>query len=259
MPFRIFMVVDRWFGRLLRLLEATHQGFWLGVLDRPQLHHLAKSQYLAWEQYRQRDYNLSGFWEWEKNIIDQYFSDCRSILLGAAGGGREVVALSRRNIQVDAFDPSPALVKSCQNLLAGEGICARVILAPPDEVPPELGIYDGLIVGWGGYIHVAGRENRIRFLKQFHSHASPGSPLLLSFLWRNEESKHFFWIYKIAQICRRLLLIGEPVELGDTLYGTFDHYFTREEIEQELTAAGFKLEYYTDRPYGHAVAKVVES
>ena len=43
------------------------------------------------------------------------------------------------------------------------------------------------------------------------------------------------------------------VELGDTVSGSFDHHFSREEIEAELKAAGFRTVHTADTPYGHAV------
>ena len=253
----LFYVVDRWVARLLKALQAIHQGFWLGLLDREALHRLAEIQYLAWEQYQSQDYNLSGLWWWEEAALDRYFSECRSVLLGAAGGGREIVGLSRRGIQVDAFEPCPGLVESCQEFLTSEGIAARAILSPPDRVPDQFGTYDGLIMGWGGYMHIAGRQTRIQFLKQFRRHVRAGGPILLSFFTRGGESQQLSWIFKIAQFIRPLFRNDEAVELGDTLFGTFDHYFTQEEIKRELEASGFQLEYYSEKPYGHAVGRAV--
>lgn len=255
----IFCVIDCWVGRLLKALQTIHQGFWLGLMDRKALHHLAKLQYAVWTKYQDHDYNLSGLLSWEEAALDRYFSECRSVLLGAAGGGREIIALSQRGIQVDAFECNNILVESCRRLLAAEGISAKVIVSLPDQVPEDFGTYDGLIIGWGGYIHIAGRETRVRFLKQLHHHVFTSGPILLSFFTRNPESRQLRWIFTIARIIRYLRRARERVEPGDNLSGTFDHHFTREEIQSELEDAGFHLVYYSETPYGHAVGRVIAS
>ena len=65
------------------------------------------------------------------------------------------------------------------------------------------------------------------------------------------------WIFKIASVLRRVRRSNEPVEIGDTLDGTFDHYFTEEEIKAELEAAGFEMIHYAADPFGHAVGRAV--
>lgn len=254
---KAYCTVDRWMTHALHLVSVLHQGVWLGLLDRHGFHHIAEQQYLNWTRYRDPDYNRSGLWWWEEAMLERFFGSCQSILVGAAGGGREVLALTRRGIQVDAFECAPGLIEYCRELLAAERIVTRVAVAFPDQVPEELGLYEGLLMGWGGYMHIAGQETRIQFLQQCRRHLRPGGPILLSFFVRGTEAKRFRWIYHIAQTIRRLHKPGELVELGDTLSGTFDHYFTKEEIQRELVAAGFTLEYYADTPYGHAVGRAI--
>lgn len=252
--------MDRWVNRLVNGLQAIHQGFWLGVLDREALHRVVERQYWAWEKYQAPDYNTSGLRPWEEIVLDRFFSKCRSVLVGGAGGGREIIALSRRGVQVDAFECCQHLVESSRRLLACQGIAVRIIDSLPDQVPEEFGTYDGLIMGWGGYMHIAGSETRVRFLKQFRCHVKPGGPILLSFFRRGGKSSQLHWTFTIARIIRRVCGNREPVELGDTLSGTFDHYFSKEEIQQELQDAGFQLEYYYEEPpYGHAVGRAIES
>lgn len=251
----IFGVVDHWMELLLTALRATHQGLWLGILDREALHRVAEKHYLSLPMYRSLDFNLSGLFLWEEAVVDRFFTECHSVLLGAAGGGREIIALARRGIQVHAFECLPELVESCRRLMASEGITTKVIVSPPDEVPQEFGIYDGLIMGWAGYMHIAGRETRVRYLQQFRRHVRPGGPILLSFFPRRREAAQFRMTFAMARFIRRLRKSEEPVELGDTLLGVFDHCFTREEIRGELEDSGFQLEYYSEEPYGHAVGR----
>jgi SAM-dependent methyltransferase len=213
----IFLVVDRRVKQLLRGIAAIPQGLWLGLLDRASLHCVTEATYCSMASYQRQSYNLSGLTNWESAVVERFFGDCRCILVGGAGGGREIIALSQRNFQVAAFDPSPVLVQSCIELLAEQRIQAEVIVSAPDEVPESLGIYDGLIVGWGAYLHIQGRHARVEFLKQFRRHVHLGGPILLSFWARESEARGFRWTYAVARCVRRLRRSREPVEPGDSL------------------------------------------
>ncbi len=70
---------------------------------------------------------------------------------------------------------------------------------------------------------------------------------------RGTDSRRFRLIHVVARFIRRLRLNAEPVERGDALAGTFDHYFTESEIRDELEQSGFELIAYHSTPYGHAL------
>jgi hypothetical protein len=179
-------------------LDVAHEGFWLGVLNRKALQEIVGSQYRSIDDiYRTQDWNLKGLFDWEQKCIETFFSDCSSILLGGAGGGRELVALIRQGFRVDGFDCAPQFVSHGQALLEslaqeksqseGQVYQGRLFDALPDTVPDSLGHYDGCILGWAAYSHVQGRENRINLLKQFRSHMDKGAPLLISFKTRSDS------------------------------------------------------------------------
>ena len=48
-----------------------------------------------------------------------------------------------------------------------------------------------------------------------------------------------------------------PLELGDTVAGTFDHYFTWDEIEAELADGGFTVVETSSAPYPHLVCRAM--
>lgn len=244
-------------GRILAAMRVLHEGWWLGILADDDFDALAGIQYTRWPHYRDDDYNASGLKEWEARAIRDHFPGKGALLVGAAGGGREVVALARLGYRVDAFDCVEPLVEYCRCALARFGTVARVIGAPPGEVPAGLHHYDGLIVGWGGYMHIPGRARRVAFLQALRRHVDAGAPLLLSFFTRSESARGLLWTYRIARVLRRLRRSADTVEIGDTIDGTFDHHFTRKEVEGELTAGGFELVAHSESPYGHAVARAV--
>jgi hypothetical protein len=249
--------------RFHRLCDAAHQAVWLGVLDQAQFQQLTdyhynstKSASIGRVNYFGEGHNLKGFFPWERAAFDTHFGGCTSVLVGSAGGGREVLAVSRRGVKVDAFECNPDLAESCRSFLASHGVVATVITARPNEVPESLGMYDGAILGWSGYMHIAGRKRRIGFLQEMRRHIRPGGPFLLSFFLYHKDSWFPSLTYQVARAIR-MLRRAEPLERGDSLRLSFDHRFTEAEIRQELTAAGFDVVSYSERLYGHAVARAI--
>jgi hypothetical protein len=252
-----FVSADRLVKQINNLFLAIHQGFWLGWLDHRRLIELVERQYHKWENYRTDSYNLSGLQPWEKKVVDQYLINCHSILVGAVGGGREVLSLVQQGYAVDGFDCFPEFIDSARNFLRSQNIDSCLELAQPDHVPPTFEVYDGVMIGWAGYSQIRGRKNRVNFLTEVYSHIQPGGPVLISFFSRPGNSPRYRIIYLIAQCIRNLRFCTEKVESGDALDESFFHYFTHEEIETELTSAGFRMACYSVEGFGHAIGIAV--
>ena len=197
-------------------------------------------------------YNRRGLFLWEKEAIERYFIGRKHLLLIGAGGGREVIALSRLGYEVDGYECHPQLVEAARNLLVKENLSAQIQIAPRDQCPDGNKVYDGLIVGWGAYMLIQGRQHRIDFLRQLRSRAKESSPVLLSFYDRDFDTRRFKIIKFIGNVLRRMTG-GEQMELGDDLFPNYVHYFIRDEVESELRAGGFDLKFYSTKSYGHAV------
>ncbi|MBZ5588966.1 MAG: class I SAM-dependent methyltransferase [Acidobacteriia bacterium] len=254
--------VARWYARadrceraVLNALQAVHEGVWLGVVGPAALRAATSLYYEGAAKYHDREYNLSGLQGWEEDIIRRHFASCRSVLVASAGGGREAIALRRQGFEVDAFDCTDGLVATANHLADAEGVPLRFVLAEPDAVPGGFGTFDAAVIGWGGYMHVPRRESRVAFLRQLRGHLRATAPLLVSFFERNPSARRFRYIRAIASAVRRVRFSREPVELGDSLAGSFDHHFTRDELSSELEAGGFEMVEYTSTPYAHAVAR----
>jgi SAM-dependent methyltransferase len=230
----------------------------LGFLDNRHLDELGRIQYARWEKYSDEIYNLSGLQLWEERALTTYYRSGCSILVAATGGGRELVALARMGYRVDGFDTAPTLLETCRRLMNREQFPGKVLVAGPGSVPDDIDdYYDGLVVGWGGYMHIPGRTNRVGFLSALRRHVITGAPVLLSFFCRRERPRRHDWIYAVARRIRSLRGSRDPVEYGDTLAGTFDHWFTEAEIRAELAESAFELIDYRETPYGHAVGRAV--
>lgn len=241
------------FQQFIDFLTACFVGVWVGLLDRDTLHQIDQQFYDSEKIYRDEEYNQSGLWDWEFKVVQTYFQACKTILLAGAGGGREILSLNALGYEVDAFECNPGFVKFANELLSRKGVNCIVQFAPRDTCPNYEKIYDGLIVGWGAYTLIQGRENRIDFLKQMRSHVKNEAPILISFLYCYKSPKYYSIISAIANFIRRLSF-KPRAEVGDfILPENFVHYFSKEQIASELAEAEFRMEFYSTNGYGHAI------
>jgi hypothetical protein len=205
--------------------------------------------------YNGPDHNQSGFFPWEREMIGRFFGSRSRILVAAAGGGRELIALHGQGFRADGFDCSPRLVETSRRLLANLGIPSEVMLCPPNDAPSDLPMYDALIVGWSAYMHIPGSARRIAFLGKLRWAVPPGAPILVSFWARRETSPDEARTFQLAKRIRSLRgRRAEPLEFGDRLMNRgYYHTFARAEVEAEFQAGGFRLCHYSDAEEGYAV------
>ena len=241
------------------LLKACLNGFWLGALKAETLHAIDKLYYDGQKMYVDHNYNKSGLRNWEKKAVDNYFQDCKSLLVAAVGGGRELLALKSLGFEVNGFECHPGLQAFANELLRLEGHGPLVKLAERDRCPTNGQMYDGLIVGWAAYTLIQGKKKRVEFLKGLRSQARENSPVLVSFFPRSSDHRYFRVVAAVGNTIRRIFR-REPLEIGDDLVPTFVHYFTEKEVAAELLEAGYQLKFYSvashEAPmkgYGHAV------
>jgi hypothetical protein len=245
---------DRWFKRVVGVVTAVHEGIWLGCLSADDLNAVTGKHFDESQFYASNAHNLSGFFDWEPPLLDRYFRRKSRILVAAAGAGRETLALRKVGFDAEGFECSLPLVRVSQEIFDQLGESKYVTYCPPDTVPSGPPVYGGLIVGWSAYTHIPTRLRRIGFLRALRQRASPGSPLLISFFTRLPDSYDDF-VYRTATLCRffgdrELLSPGDHLE-----WRRYIHRFTRDEVEAELKASGFRMEHYSDKGgHGQAVA-----
>jgi len=257
---RWFKQADQWFTRLVRIADAIHQGFWLGFLSADDLDAITSGHYAQSQEYASPEHNQRGLFDWEAAAINQYFQPGSRILVAAAGGGREILALRRAGFQADGFDCSLTLVQAGSALFDRLGEGRGVALSAAGEVPSGPALYQGLIVGWTGYTHIPTRRRRIAFLDGLRNRALPGALVLISFFPREGSSRCEKLNYWTARVSRFLFRgRNEESELGDHLGWCFSHNFTRDEVDDELRTAGFRPVYYSEVGEGHAVGISEES
>src|SRR5262245_2427351 len=249
-----FRRADQWFNRFIKLASAVHEGFWLGCLSADDLNALTAGHYQQSNEYSSVGHNQRGLFDWEAAVLKRYFQPGSRILVAAAGGGREVLALRRVGFRADGFECSTHLVQAANVLFDQLRESRGVSLCAPDEVPDGPAIYEGLLVGWSAYTHIPTRRRRVAFLEGLRARAVKGAPLLMSFFPRDKSPAYENLVHTTALV-GRFLFRGrkEDSETGDHLSWCFSHTFTREEVEAELSAAGFQMVHYSEVGEGYAV------
>jgi hypothetical protein len=104
---------------------------------------------------------------------------------------------------------------------------------------------------------ISGRGRRVAFLQEAAKRLPAHAPVLVSFHPRErDENVRFRIITRIANPLRRLLR-HDPVVFGDALAPSLVHFFTKAELESEMSEAGFELVDFGTDGYGWAVARCV--
>jgi hypothetical protein len=239
---RFYLWQGRRWMKLIRFVDGVNTGIWLGLLSRAHLEAVDELHYHGSSTYNGEPHNLRGLMDWEEAAIGGFFGGRTRLVVLGAGGGREVLALERRGFQVDGFECNPALVEFAGGFLPRHGAVGTVRFLPRDTTPAEGG-YDGIIMGWGSYMLIAGRARRIEQLRRLRALVPEGSPLLLSFFTRPDVLLKLKAEYRVARVIRRLLR-REPPEFGDDLIPMYIHRFDVAEIRAEMAEAGFRLARY---------------
>lgn len=254
---RYFKRADSWFNRFVKLLLGVHEGLWLGCLNPDELNVITAEHYEGSRESASQEHNMRGLFDWELRSVNRFFPPGARVLVAAAGGGREVLALRRAGYVAEGFECNPALVEASNAMFAELGEPSGVMLCPPDQIFAGPYLYGGVIIGWTAYSHMPTRERRVEFLRALRELISLGSPVLLSFFTRDGTSHYDTVVYRMATLTRTVVRgRKEPLEIGDHLNWSYSHWFTREEIDVELREAGIRLVHFGEVGDGHAVGIV---
>lgn len=249
--------------RLLRLQAAAFDGLWLGLLGPDRLGQLDEAFYHRTREvhagelvgYEDDRYVRRGLAGWEREVVERQFVPGGRILVTGAGNGREVLALLEARFDAMGYEPNPHLVAIGRRVLEADGHGPRLALMPRSTFPPDAGGgWDAVIVGWGSYMLMPGREVRLRFLSGAATHLAPGGMVLVSAWLRPEGDAYVRWVRWIGTAVRRLRG-APPLELGDGLASNFVHRFTLDELLDEVRRAGLEPVASGSEPYGWVVGR----
>lgn len=248
---RIFLSVSSAVQLRLPWLHPYWSGICLGLLSEEVLAAVDQAVYDTRRSYRDRDHNQRGLFPWEEEAMRLYFGGCKRIMVLAAGGGREVIALRRRGIEAEGWECNDRLLTSGRKLLSDLGMPPVLHPMRRNVAPEGTGPWDGVILGWSMYMLVPGRQRRVQLLSDLRSRLPSGGPILLSFFTRADPERRALRVQRIAAHLRHA--IGRPPpELGDDIAPNYIHRFARDEVAGELEEAGYSMarwEPMGPRPY----------
>lgn len=131
----------------------------------------------------------AGLFDWEHELYasPEFPPPPARVLIGGAGGGREVVALRKLGYDVRAFEPSPTLSSAGSVATGGAIVTAGYddFVAAANGEPNQLSEmlrpgFDAIILGWGSYVHVLDDAKKVAVLDAIRRIA-PAAPVVFSF------------------------------------------------------------------------------
>ena len=183
----------------------------------------------------------AGLYEWEQTWFERRLPPPpASILIGAAGSGREASALRKSGHRVHAFEPSASAFQLCETTLGAELVdqaSYQDLIATAlhgESTPLRLtreSRFDAVLLGWGSFGHVLERANRLELLRAC-DHVVPHGPILLSIFEPNASAATDGVYY--------------------TPWGGFLVRPTAEELDQHAHALNRKLIVSLDSPSSYA-------
>ena len=251
---RAFFTSSRALDGSLRAARGAFDGLWLGLLGSRQIARIDEAYFERQRMYLSEDYNRQGLWQWERQAIDTFFASASKVAVTGAGAGREVLALLHIGHDAIGFECNEKLAEFGNDLCIASGHGLRIHSSDRDIWPKLAVDFDGAVIGWGSYMHIAGRRPRVAFLADARAALPDGAPILLSFFARRGTSVRFRTTVRVGNLFR-VLRHGDRLEPGDALSPLYAHSFTKDEIAAELEEAGFELVHYATEPYAHAVGR----
>ncbi len=186
--------------------------------------------------------------DWEAKAIDTQFPIApANVLVAAAGGGREMLALIERGFKVAGFDPHPDFIQSAKKRLSPENVCALEVAGYEEllngiESIDAAAPYDAILLGWGSLAHVGEDETRRRLFQRLHE-LCPKGPLLLSWLSPPQLDRTR---RKTRRRLQRNKILPERIrDHYDTHLG-FIHLFDEGEIRQLAQENGYRIVLYDE-------------
>jgi len=229
-------------------VRAAHSIFWLHLLGNRDLDDLTMASYSTPSDsgFGSEAHNVGGLHSWEEDAFGEALAGRRRILVAGAGGGREMIALAKIGFEVTGFDASEDLIWACRENLRKAGVIAEILAASPGAVPNSAERHDALVVGRGVYHHIPGRAKRIGFLRSCGALLDKGAPMVMGDVLTRSDTAY-----------RRLLAAVTAIEQGDSVSNSYYHYFTPDELRDEIEEAGFVMLDYRVTPVPGNMAHVV--
>lgn len=175
---------------LLRRMESLIEA-WTGTLLTKTLRDSEKEA-LSVDLYDasfRPENDHDGLYLWETQWFERRLPPAPArLLVGAAGSGREALALARLGYGVHAFEPSVSAFEICRARLGSdrvdrasyEDLIATILHDRSTSLRIQRDArFDAVLLGWGSFGHVLREADRLELLRAC-DRIAPGGPILLS-------------------------------------------------------------------------------
>jgi hypothetical protein len=264
---RFFFLTERWLQRLNHLHNIFRdEALWATTNpeERGRINAFIYSQSAPY--FPGGTYFEMGLFSWEQRAVAlPAFPRQGCILLGAAGAGREMAALSKMGYEVLAFEPNEQFAevakKVAESLSSCETLSASyedLIDAVQSNMGPLVVVrgrrFDAVVLGWGSFSYVMGQDRQRALLSSLRR-AAPSAPVLLSFPPSRAEAK----LDRLRPILRRVfrLMRASAPGAGDVFDSKagFIHVFSEAEIQKLAAEAGYEVAFADFTFYPHVLLK----
>lgn len=210
--------------------------------------------------YSSESHNRNLF-DWEERAMVEFFPQPPArILIGAAGGGREMIGLTQKGYDVAGFDPCKDLVDVANNLACSMPFLSCVEGSFEDLMQGTLSAiethapYHGVILGWGGLSYIGTQAAQQHLLQKIHS-LCPNGPLLMS--WFEEKPvnpRH----QRMKDILTRIGLKPRSAHINYLPDDGWHYAFSHQDISDLARAAGYQvLASRNSSPLPHTVLRPI--
>jgi SAM-dependent methyltransferase len=269
--------VPRWASALLsahRALELAHAQRVAATLEVLRMAVPAASRAPLTDAIfaRQRTYAPGGqrfaeaLHDWEQSALEHpAWPRAGRVLVGGAGGGRELAALAARGYEVSAFEPSgladdlaraaAAAPTPCDALRGDYADLVRALTRGDGPLRPfgAPARFDAVVLGWASLSHVLDPADRRALLGALRR-AHPAAPVLLSVHRRHEGPSPPAAVRAVRRVARALGWPGAslPEPVAFTPFTGFIYRFTEAELGALAGEAGYAASVRMT-PYAHAL------
>lgn len=197
-----------------------------------------------------------GFWKSEEVLVSKYFKLESKILDIGCGSGRTAISLRQRGYEVIGVDITPEMIDTAKKVALVKNLKIDYEVGDATNLRFSENYFDGAIFANNGWAQIPGAENRQKALNEIYRVIKQGGYFILTAHQRYYSGDYlFFWIKEWIKfyILKSLGFRFEEVDFGDLFFKRnylnikvqqrqFIHMSDRNEVEEQIKNAGFKIE-----------------
>ncbi|MBI2479651.1 MAG: hypothetical protein HYV60_13775 [Planctomycetia bacterium] len=245
--------------KLAAWIEALQSGIFMGLVDDETFQSFDTYPFDETNSLDVATETERGLETWERRIVCEHLADAKSVLVAAAGGGRELVGLSELGYATTGVEYGRELCEATRRELTMRGSRAAIQGDERFAVPRGATPYDAAFVARKFLSHVHDRKCRIELLANIRQTLRPNATLVLGFYTRDRDTLAFRLQAGLANLLRRLrgqreflVEVGDHIDPQSPLY---HHHYVWEEVCDELREAGFTPVEHETTWFGWCVAR----